>query len=193
MLKEFIFGIEALPYIQWELTKGMSLAGALYNKVGHFNGTTKAFLPETCELIERVRFIDGIFPEPADNTPVLEFISDFLGKSEKRIAVFENYFKDPDKYLDGADIKHFFFEKEVYEYLTHEDNSMEDIIEVYRGISHYPSIGVLSELPQYSILPNGEYVDKSLIDEISDNSKHILIGAYDEETKLIWTFGEAFM
>jgi hypothetical protein len=191
MLKEFIFYDEALPYILLELKQGMSLAKALYYRVGKFDGTAKAFLPESSELIERVTFMHGIFPGPADDQPIIEFISDYLSKAKNRIAVFENYTYSPNHFEDNKYSNVIFNKEEVYEYLTHRDESITAVSQVYYRKSNYPSIGVLSELPSNLILPKGEYVNKSLLEEISNHSDHILIGAYDDETMLIWTFGES--
>jgi len=190
MLKEFIFYDEALPYILLELEQGMSLAKALYYRVGKFDGTTKAFLPESSELLDRVTFMHGIFPGPADDTPIREFISDYLSKSKNRIAVFENYTYSPSYFKESKDSNVIFYMEEVYEYLTHRDKNIKEVNKVYSRKSNYPSIGVLSELPSNVTLPQGEFVNQSLLEEISNHSDHILIGAYDDETMLIWTFGE---
>ena len=111
-----------------------------------------------------------------------EFIADFLSKSRNNLAIIENYMLDPQSpYVEIKNVRMIPFGSEVY-YFLNQNNSVGEIYETLRKSSQvWHFLSVLTHLP---VVPN--VLTDTAIDQICENIKYIIAGAYDGEAYIYW-------
>jgi len=110
-----------------------------------------------------------------------EFISSYVKEGGKNCAIVENYMFEPENvHANIRRVKMTPYEKEVY-YFLDKENSIEEIYETIRKSSEvWHSLFVLTQMNSVLTLYS------ECLDKICDNSKFIIVGAYDGEGYIFW-------
>jgi hypothetical protein len=189
MLTKVEFGVEAIPYIDSCLLRGKSLAAHVLKNHMPETGQIFSYLPTNVTLEQKVRFVaGGIFKAPVSWQRIVDFISRFTSGPGKRYAVFEDaYAQSNDPWTQDSNPQFFSFRLEVYHFLTSRDQKREKIVRTLKRAGGYPFIGALTSLPaDEPAIKNRQEVTEDILEELAKRTKHVLIGAYDNETMLIW-------
>ncbi len=191
MLKKYDFGADALLYIKDCLHQGKSLSKYFLDEQILDKGQVSAYLPSNTDAGVKLRFeTGGIVSRRKSEIYTANYIKEYLEHSKSNIAVFEDPYKKPtDPVLEKARYQAFFFQTEVYHFLTNENNDTERIIQTLKFSGGYPTIIFLSSLlePKHEIkIQTRETVPKLILQQLAIGVKHILVGAYDNEGELIW-------
>jgi hypothetical protein len=112
-----------------------------------------------------------------------EFFSRFFKKSDTNLAVVENYILEPNSpYVGIENVKMIPFHSDVY-YFLNKNNSVHDIYKTIRKSSQvWHFLAVLTELKKG--IPS--LVTDGVIQEICENTRMIVAGAYDGEGYIFW-------
>ena len=131
------------------------------------------------------------------------FIEKFLNSSKNAIAVFEGWGLGLDEEPKlPAKVKFFINEtslwgiyrppklqerlpmRENYVYARSTDDDLQDSLLKYRRT--HPTVGVLSVVPPNEELVSGSVKNDDFIKKLAVGAQYIFVGAFDEETNLIW-------
>jgi hypothetical protein len=190
MLIEVKFGLEAIPYFDSCLLRGKTLAAHILNHQRLETGQIIGYLPPNVPFEERVQFVaGGIFDTPIDRQKTVDLILSFLSGPGRRYAVFEDaYAKSNDPWTREPKTQFFSFEFEVYHFLTSRDQKREKITQTLRWADGYPFIGALTSLPADDLeIEHCQEVTRGILEKLAKRVEYVLIGAYDNETMLIWS------
>jgi hypothetical protein len=189
MLKKVEFGPEATIYIRKQLSWGKTLADLLL-RLPLEEGQVIAYLPTTASFEKSRDFETGGIAKTRETRPrLIAFISDYLSKPGKRYAVFE----DPnaqvgDPHLQSSREQFFSHGIDVFSFLTPQDHDSERILYTVTSVSAWYFIGILTSIEKGEPdIQNRQIATKELLIELAKRTEHILIGAYDNEAKLIWS------
>jgi hypothetical protein len=175
-------GSKALQFAYNSLQSGAELSRQVITK-HEYLGTVQVDLPDDTPeaFLEEYKY-GGI----GASKLLLRFVplvTQFLLESVSHVAVAENQSMVPGPPVIQG--KQFFsFRDNVYFFRTGNDINGEHSVEkLFKEASNYPSnIFLTSSLVQIS--PRQEITDK-MFAELADNIRYILVGAYDEEGKLL--------
>ena len=209
-LVEIRLGREAAEYMRQRLRRGNTLARYLLERHDLDRGTIVTFLPpglseEDIEDLES----GGNLPPPGPSkcvtlpggargiavpvsdeaAPVLAArIRAFLYQEERGLCVFEDAWSDPgeprpehvrDRMLTRG--------KEVYFACTGELEA-EAIRRTFRVIPFWILLGAMTSMPQVGRFPRRRgNVSRGELRSLAENTKKIIVGAYDGESYLIWS------
>ena len=122
---------------------------------------------------------------------VAKFISAHLTETVNPYAVFEDYIHTPEsKWLAAA--QYFVNGSEVYHFLNSlASGDLAAISKTLKGASRYTFRAVLTALHGNAQISRGLGVTPGVVGMLAVNTKHILVGAYDEESYVIWSKAEA--
>ena len=122
--------------------------------------------------------------------PRADFVARFLKSNNRSLVVFENVYAVPtDTWIQskGDGFEFFYFQSEVYLFDRPRSNRRK-VIATAKISSGYPSIGILTTLPnEVKLIQNHQKVTEEFLDQLAKNTEHLLIGAYDNETHIIWS------
>jgi len=186
MLSEFELGDEALRYIRSELAHGRGLARHLLG-LPLEQGRVVTYLPSTVVAEDLLDFGSGGVAGGEENVRLAELIVGYLRgrKTGIPVCVFEHYAHRGDPWK--KDLRYFVVDEEVF-LLVHRDTRTEEIAKTAQKAHLYPSIGILSTLPQDQSLPEDRSEqDLRLLQGLSERTDHVMIGAYDAEAWLVWS------
>ncbi len=188
-LTEFQFGTEAIEYIRGRLALGNTLS-KLAQGLQLSEGIIRAYLPSTLSselatltLEHGCREIDQAARESRE--VVQRFISNYLANSIGSYAVFEQVLaRSTDPWIAHSEESLFTFKEEVYVFLSSGAHSVD---EVKRVLSGQFVRGVLTTPANTLHLGNRDSVELEVLQGIVSSAEHLIIGAYDEATYLIWS------
>jgi hypothetical protein len=103
--------------------------------------------------------------------------------------VFEDAYAEPnDPWIKEKRPQVFSFKSEVYHYLTSDTREQDEIIQTLRLANGYPSIGILTSLGEdQPRIETGQEVDEDILVQLAARTRHLLLGAYDNEAFLVWS------
>jgi hypothetical protein len=187
MLKNFEFGDEAFTYIRSCLEQGHTLSSQLLG-LALEQGKVISHLPETVLLEQSLNFKSGGIAKVNETEGyIITLIADFLSSTAHSYVIFEDSVACPeDQYLASDNYQFFIYNSHVYHFLTEQDVTKEIISRAIRAATSYSFTGVLVSLSDNLDVQKGKSMDSDSFNLISQNIKHILIGAYDGEGVLIW-------
>jgi hypothetical protein len=204
--KTFLDYKKTLFYFMNHMGCGKTLAKKMSEKIDFFQGIFFTFLPSNAKLDKLYEFSyggiipsvpygnqvyemegypNGFIPEQVttmDNN-LSEFISNYVKKNAENCAIVENVILElSDIHANIKGVKMIPYEKEVYFYLD-EKNSIDQIYKTIRRSSQsWHFFSILTELENKKMQSMNAYD----LDRICDNSKFIIVGAYDGEGYIFW-------
>jgi len=189
MLKEFDLGSAGISYIRSSLATGFTLMRQVLG-LQLEKGRVRTLLPEGVALKSLTEFSYGGVAtghRAAIEERVAELILDHLSAVEHSLVAFEDYNLDPgSKFLAGR--QHFVYRSEVSLYIDSRSSpSADDVRRVMKQASEYTSRAVLTSAADETRLQCGQSVTMEFVRTLARNTQHILVGAYDEESYVIWT------
>ncbi len=215
MLEEVILDQRALDYIEQFLEDGYTLSRdllrlplAVGRVVTHLppnapptalsNFRWGGVLPSFSELEswhvnangQRTRFVSvSSNPLRQEIDAVLaDFIADYLQGPGRCYAVIEDTNARPDDASLGSWVGQWFsYESEVYQFLTTADIDSAVILRTWRGTGSYRPLGILVAGPDLPDLTHGQEVTVETLQQLTDHTDHLIIGAYDGEGELLWS------
>jgi hypothetical protein len=189
--KTYECGDTGLQYLCNCLQGGNQLARYLLNETDLSKG--KLFThepPKTDEdCLERYRY-GGIASAEYSIDYLISEIQEHLERDCGQMVVFEdNLQRKDDPHINKSGTRMFFYHEQIYHYLMGEDLQQPEQIEwtITESASLHLFIGVMTSSSQDPKLfaPRSNASDATLKD-LAQNSKKIIVGAYDGEGYLIW-------
>jgi hypothetical protein len=120
------------------------------------------------------------------NDKLATFIIRHLSVSSSHYAIFEDYLRKPGSKLLTRD-RYFVYDGDVCLFVPSESKGdLQDIKATMKNASRYTFRGILTSLGSGGRLTTGQSVDLPLIRELATSTNCILVGAYDEESYVIW-------
>ena len=158
------------------------------------NGTLMTFVPDDANAETATDFRHGGLAVGtssgvigAINEKVATLIAHHLSGGPAHYAIFEDYLREPDSKLLAGD-HYFVHQNEVCLFISPgTGGDPHDIKRALKNASRYTFRGILTSLGSNRELMVGESVAPAVLAELAQNSKHILVGAYDEESYIIWS------
>jgi len=211
LYEEVVLGVEGVHYIVECLKEGRTLAQYLLSRELGF-GSVQTLLPPGVDQDTLTSFrVGGKFPTPPQSTwrslegggyavPIpnanaclAKIIKSFLADSNQNICIFENALAGAnDPYLTTLTSTICTYKDEVYHLLTSKDATatncrIETTIEEATSIPIF--IGALTSWQRepLELLPPRIQLTEDSLSQLALQAKHIVIGAYDGESYLIWT------
>lgn len=187
-VKEFRFGGEALSYMTSQLAQGDTLARLLL-ELPLADGEIWTFLPPMTSSQDRRQFQKGgIVKKLITEKWLIPFILEHLRAGPRHYAVFETLARAGDPSLSTGELPYILYGKEVYYFLRGSLHSQEAIRRVIRFARGYPFVGTLTCLPgNFAEISEGEQVSASTLHDFAKLTDHLLIGVYDDESRLVWS------
>jgi hypothetical protein len=153
-------------------------------------GSIWTFLPKNSATLQTLSALqEGAFtPEQAFQIQeeVIGFIERYLEADPANILLCEDRFFSLNDPLNVKELKLFEYAGTTYHYRMNPVTAAE-IKNAMTSASDYPTILLLSKLSSAEILPLRCSIGKDISDELSRNTHHLIQGAFDEESYLIWT------
>jgi|CXWL01.1.fsa_nt_gi hypothetical protein len=187
------YGEEAIEYIRSQLELGReydrTLPQLVLQRVPLDKGQVTAYLPRGTTLKDRLDFEGGILFEPMDYGYIADFVANHLANGPEQHGIFQdNFASDSSPVFEDEHLKLFFYQSEVYYFLANDDMDKDRIIETLKTYGDYPSIAVLTSLPKNERrILHRDQIEQGLLEKLVDRVEHLLVGAYDEEVKLVWS------
>lgn len=189
MLHEFQFGPEGLAWVRQCLSAGSTLSKTLLD-LSLEKGRVFTYLPNGLNAGRHMQFkFGGIFSSVGEKIGQTwpKFISEYLAGPAERYCILEDISAPSDPGLDSSDEQFFVYETEVYDFLSSQDTDVEKIRSILSCGRQYPSIGALTRLSGLSELQHRHSVKAEVLQLLASNTQYILVGAYDEESYLVWS------
>jgi hypothetical protein len=191
MLTKFELGEEAVRYMRQNLAHGNALSRRLLS-LPLDAGDVFAYLPGNTnpEITRRLECGGVASGEVAAEIEreLISFIANYLAGPGRPYAVFEDLSAKPsDACLSSSDALFFTHGLEVDYFLPAGQRTPDEIITAVRAVSSWVFNGFLSALPSVPDIRNRQEVGNEVIEVLAQNTKHILLGAYDREGYVIWT------
>jgi len=117
------------------------------------------------------------------------FLREFLLRNSSRVLLFEDQFGKADDPC-MLDRKNFFvWEDAMYFYFPCKSAQVRDsaIEAALPGASHYPNIVLATRLTFYEPLPTRGLLSREQALALEEQVRHVLVGAYDEESYVMWS------
>ncbi len=188
-MKEFKLGDKAIDYIKYSLAGGDALSQYLL-KLPLEAGQVTTYLPSTTTELQRHKFeVGGIINSMDAKKKLVSLIYSFLNIDTNRVAIFETLAQMGDKHLYASNVQFFTrHQSEVYCFVTSSNCTQEKIITAIKFAKSYPFIGILTSALniESEIIAGGEIPD-SFFEKLIKSVQYILVGAYDDETILLWS------
>ena len=195
---EFRLGIEAIDYIRTSLADGKTLSRLILNVHNLDEGEVTTYLPKDVNSTTMLQFRVGgkvaVHPGPPKmvsetNIWLASEIRSFLNRDNHRIVVFENALAKPDDpWLRTRNAQAFFYEDDVYHFLTRKDAETDKVEKAIRDATSHLFIGAMSSMtPQTPFPEQSRRATRDQIKTIAGRTERIVVGAYDYEGYIIWT------
>ena len=187
-------GPRAIEFIKSRLCEGKTLSKFLLNK----NFESGTVITKALDSIDEEQLYDfksgKIFTGKVitQNEWLSSQIQEFLTEDKNNVVVFELFLAlKNDKWLRKENNKnYFYFQNQVYSYLTYKENKSEIINKTIQNAnSAWPGVVcVFSNTENQTIqINNKNDVEEELLNVIAINSKKIALGIYDGESYLLWS------
>ena len=195
---------KTISYFIDHIQCGKTLAERIVEKVKFNQGSFYTFLPSNAEISRLYEFPYGgiIPPIPYGNRTYKiegltenfhpqqvitmdrecsEFISSYVKSGTKNCAILEDYNLESDSpHANMQNVKMTPYGKEVY-YFLNKNNSIEEVYKTMRtSIRVWHSLCVLTQINDVLVL------DNEVLDQICNNAKFVITGAYDGEGYVFW-------
>jgi hypothetical protein len=150
-------------------------------------GKVIAYLPETVTEEVALKFKVGGIGRIRTEWILPAYISNHLTNSGNPYVVFEYPWARPsDPYLQN-EVHHFFTcGIEIYYFLNSHEVTEEKIEQAIKWSRAYPTIGMLTSLPEGVSIQNRQDVSRQLLSILADRTVELIVGAYDNGNELIW-------
>jgi hypothetical protein len=188
-LTEFQFGSEAIDYIRSRLSIGKTLS-KLAQSLPWDEGVVKAYLPSELGIERAQSTIEHGCPEidksARESRELVEkFIFSYLTSPGRPYAVFEHVLaSSSDPWISESQDRLFTFKDDVYLFLPNCGASLDTVRRVLSGEFVR---GILTSLKDIPDLANRQSVGLDVLQMLVKRVEHLIIGAYDETTYLIWS------
>ena len=186
------FGSEVIPYIRRELANGSAFSRNLAEMTLEDGGVV-SYLPHELHMTEGVNFGDSLDLRGGGaarlaREATAEFVSSYLRRGAKRIALFETLSRIGDSSMSRESLPYVTHFGEVYFLATHSESDPDAVLERIKWARHYPFVAGLIDLiaTRVHVLPHAEVPAEDLA-ALARKTTHILIGAFDMEGFLIWS------
>jgi hypothetical protein len=113
-------------------------------------------------------------------------IRNYICASEDRVCIFEATAQVGYPCVESKVGAFFSYGKEIYDFLTHHDQDLYRI-RCAMNARQYPSIGLLTKIPDAATIRHRQEVSREFLEKLATNASRILVGAYDEESYLVWS------
>ncbi|MCL4872274.1 MAG: hypothetical protein KJ063_25215 [Anaerolineae bacterium] len=188
MLQKFPFQDKAIVYIKECLMYGKTLSRLILEQYNIESGLVYTYLPQI-DIVELPLDLEyGVLPAGLASTAfqyTASMVAKFLDQIELAYAITEDpYAKPGDAFLKDEKHQFFVFDDEVYQYS--EKTTFDLRLARYQLHRGYPSNSYLLRISRGLVLTNGQMIDKKTLMQLASSVECIIIGAYDEETELIW-------
>jgi hypothetical protein len=198
MIEKIPVGSEALDYVIARLQAGHTLSQCLLGEWSEFR-RAHALLPSGLAAEVVTDFASGgkLVGGAPDGDPSIVRIANtdavlgysiaaYLKVDPKNVCIFENAFAGRADPHVARLSRVFFFEQEVYHYLSYSDHSDDVITATLKAAKSIPQvIGVLTKCAGEVANPNHTSVSMSLLQSLAHNAQAIIAGAYDGESYVI--------
>jgi hypothetical protein len=189
VLKRFTLGQAAIPYIRSWIGIGDDALGPLLLNLPLEAGTVTAWLPPgtpPAYLIDRLE--SGAVIAPGQHEPWMgSFIVRYLQGGQGRYVVEPTFMRPGDPPVAALKVPFFTYQRQVYVYLPW---TRPDLALAERVLCHgraYPFVAALTSLPEgHAKVGSGEDVAESSFSLLAQRAEMLLVGAYDEETAIVW-------
>ncbi len=190
VLREVEYDSEALGYIRECLSQGGLLSEYLLG-LPLTRGRVWSRLPSGVGPEARRDFDSGgITTIAATRSWLVPLIDNYLRAREGRYAVFETLWHRGDPVLSKWTGRYFTHKGCVYRFVPSQCCGREEVIGALEDARSYPLVGILASLPQGepNIATDAE-VSAHTLEELACRTDRLLIGAYDDESVLVWQMG----
>ncbi len=191
MVKLVELGHEAVEYIRSELLSGNDLAQFLL-ELPFETGNVISYVPAELNEQDIPAFGLSIFltrnieiSRHILQTKTEDFISSYLQSSTERYAIFETYWEVGDAWLEREKPIYFSYDSKLYLFLRYTDTDNEKVKSAMGAAGTYPFIAVLTHF-NFEI-SNHEVLSEEKLETLAKSADHIIIGAFDDESYLIWS------
>ena len=195
-IERYIFGDEVVPYIRSQL--GALTLSRFLHDLPLEGGRVHAYLPPEL-LPERIlnykasiQIPTGIMFEPEADRQAERDILAALRAPGHHCALFETGQWPDNKQRSGWTFPYLIHnddhDGDVYSYVDSDDATTEAIEEAMGWALCYPFVGAVIQLPPELAAPApNSIISEDLLRAFAASATMLAIGAYDDETKLIWT------
>ena len=187
MLQEIEIGETAIPFIRSCLWPQRALPARLL-RLPLENGKIMSYVPSGISRDQAMKLqttlgIPGV--GTCSTKRLTAFILDHLRSPNAPYALFQDYLSEPgDPAL--ANDQFILYQSEVYLFLGSKDAAANKVADAISKSSQFPFLSVLTALTSAELTNNDAVTDKCL-DELVDNTQHLIVGAYDEESYIVWS------
>jgi hypothetical protein len=188
-MEERSVGAEALAYIDNCLLRGSTLAHKV-RSVDLASGEVITYLPEGADPRAMLRFDEGgIGDQDASRSWVCSLVCRYLNSAAGRCAVFETPWLCTDPCVhDWSALQWFSHAGALFAFVASGCCSTQAVAAALHAARRYPFIAVLSQFsPDMLCRWQGVDFATELLGEMAARTDHILVGAYDEESALLWS------
>ena len=204
--KEFILGEEGVDYVKKSLSDGQSLSKLLLKSFNFKSCEVRTTFPDYVTLDEAKQFESGgklkidpneveyridsegkkWFASPDLHPLLIDKIQKFLSENKRNICIFEDESTSPDfHYVKELKTRLLIYnDKEVYHVLLSGDEK-NLITETINMADSWLFVGLLTQLSSDVLVFRDKKITLKQLESLSNNAKHIIIGAYDSESTLI--------
>lgn len=201
----------ALEHLKGCLEEGHTLARNVLEAKNLTRGRLSTFLPSTVPEEAVYRFTEGgklppieggerigvtpdgaplrMVPVPQTRAQLVRLVQQHLAQDPRHVAVFEDpYAKRHDPFLTRCDRPYRCFDEEVYYWSGppfEHTQPQKLFIPALRTL-----IGVLTMLPSVQPQPAGLTLTANVLAVLAQQARHVLVGAYDGESFVLWTAPE---
>lgn len=192
MLNEVELGENAIKYVKNELINGDAISKSLLKFTEFEQGAMRTFLPNDVIDKENLDFRDSVAKDyqamySATHKKVANFIAVFLSQHKNNLVVFETFASPNDTYLKNRKLPHFINQQRVYLFLTGKNFDEQKAGHLVSAARGYPCVGILTSIPFGKFIFSQQSIRNQLLEKLARRTKHIIIGAFDEDGFLYWS------
>lgn len=185
----------ALDHVRDRLSLGNLLASRV-SALPLESGSVSTLLPERVNpsKVSNSRTLrEGGIAEPSESREieraVAEFISGYLSRSERQLAIFEHSLANAsDPWVAKCEIPLFVQGAKIFFYLTQSDAQPDRILLTMRAArTALAMMAVLTNLGTLETITDRQSVPSELIEVLAENTQHVIVDAYDGEGFLVWS------
>ena len=189
MLQEIELGEAGLAWVRKSLESGNTLAKLLLGRrleVGRvFTYLAPGVSPDRAAEFRRGGLFSDVPSEIDAKWPAV--VTAYLASADGRFCVVEDIAGRGDPVMDSPGERYFVQGSDVYDFLPSGVWTHEEIRHFLSKARQYPSVCALTKIPVGPSLSPRQEVPIETLQLLASNTSHILVGAYDEESYVLWT------
>lgn len=185
-------GNEGLLYVRAQLERGHFFAKSL-TSLDLTRGELLAFVPDRTDGLS-LHLDEGGLATPDEakrlGEEVGDFILDFLMQApDSALAVFEEASgRRGDPAVESLSVPWFASDSYIHYYLTGEGISRDLVLTILRTARGFPTIGALLKTFDMQVeIQDRANMPRELVKDLAKYVHHILVGAFDQESYLVWS------